>query len=394
MNVALGYLSINEQGKKYVNDCLDSNRLSRGKYTTKLEQDFSKLHGCAYGLFCNSGTSALQIALAAMKEHYGWSDGDEVIVPAITFVATANVVIQNNLKPVFVDVEPLTYNMNPDRIATAVTDKTVAIIPVHMLGLPANMPRIMSIAHYYGLKVLEDSCETMFAGINGQLVGSFGDMACFSTYVAHLIVGGVGGLVTTNNERLDNLCKCLMNHGRDTNYLTIDDDDNVGEERLKTIIKSRYKFDRVGYSYRCTELEAALALSELECWEKNISRRRYNADLLGEHLKRHADKLQLPHVPFGFEHSYMMYPLVVEKGVDREALLLFLEKRGIETRYLFPMLNQPVYTKLYNGRPADCPIARNIEDNGILLGIHQGLNSEAIEYVAHSFDDYFKGTKS
>lgn len=391
MNVALGYLNINEQGKKYVNDCLDSNRLSRGKYTTKLEQEFSKWHGCKHGLFCNSGTSALQIALAAMKEHYGWSDGDEVLVPAITFVATANVVIQNNLKPVFVDVDPLTFNMDPNCIALAVTDKTQAIIPVHMLGLPANMPRIMSIAHYYGLKVLEDSCETMFAGINGQPVGSFGDMACFSTYVAHLIVGGVGGLVTTKNTRLDELCKCLMNHGRDTNYITIDDDDDVSEERLKTIIRSRYKFDRVGYSYRCTELEAALALSEFECWEKNIAQRRNNALLLSEQLKKHISKLQLPYVPEGYEHSYMMYPLVLDSSVDRDALLLFLEKRGIETRYLFPMLNQPVYTNLYGRRPADCPAARVIEQNGILLGIHQGITDEAIQYVADAFSAYFQG---
>lgn len=390
MNVALGYLKVNENGKKYVNDCLDSNRVSRGKYTTKLEQDFAALHGCKHALFCNSGTSALQIALAAMKERYGWPDGAEVIVPAITFVATANVVIQNNLKPVFVDVDPLTFNMNPSEIALAVTDDTVAIIPVHMLGLPANMPRIMRIANYYGLKVLEDSCETMFAGVDGQPVGSFGDAACFSTYVAHLIVGGVGGLATTNNSKLDELCKSLMNHGRDTLYLTIDDDDNVGEEKLKRIIKARYKFDYVGYSYRCTELEAALALSELECWVDNISRRRYNASLLSGHLSEFSDKLQLPHVPEGYDHSYMMYPLIVKEGVDREALLLFLEKRGIETRYFFPMLTQPVYTKLYGGRPADCPVARNIEKNGMLIGIHQGITDEAIQYVADAFSAYFQ----
>jgi len=363
-----------------VNDCLDSNRLSRGKYTEKFENDFAKLHGCSHGVFCNSGTSALQIALAALKERHCYEDGDEVLVPAITFIATSNVVLQNNLKPVFVDVDPYTFNIDPDKIAEKITDRTVAIIPVHLFGLPANMPRIMSIAHYYGLNVIEDSCETMFSSVEGKSVGSFGDMACFSTYVAHLIVGGVGGLVTTNDKRYDEMCRSLMAHGRDSIYTSIDDDDKVS----KDMIERRYKFDRIGYSYRCTEIEAAIALSELERWEDNLRTRRYNAARLTMLLKPFEDKLQLPHTPEGYDHSYMMYPAVCKEGVDRESLLMHMESKGIETRYLFPLLSQPAYKKLFPGMLEKYPVAQRLEKQGFFIGMHQGLIRADMHFIAHT----------
>ena len=382
-NITLGHLSISEQGKKYVNDCLDSNRLSKGKYTVKFEKDFAKLHGCNHGVFCNSGTSALQIALAALKERHCYEDGDEVLVPAITFIATSNIVLQNNLKPVFVDVDAHTFNMNPDKIAEKITTRTRAIIPVHLFGLPADMPRIMSIARYYGLDVIEDSCETMFASVADKSVGSYGNMACFSTYVAHLIVGGVGGLVTTNDSKYDEMCRSLMAHGRDSIYTSIDDDDKVS----KDMIERRYKFDRIGYSYRCTEIEAAIALSELERWEENLSQRRSNAARLTMLLKPLEDKLQLPSVPEGFSHSWMMFPLVCREGVDREPLLMHLENNGIETRYLFPLLSQPVYRKLFPGMIEKYTVAKSLEKQGFFIGSHQGLYNRDIHFIAKTITE-------
>jgi perosamine synthetase len=380
--ITLGQLNISEQGKKYVNDCLDSNRLSKGKYTAKFEKDFAKLHGCSHGVFCNSGTSALQIALAALKERhrFDYEDGDEVLVPAITFIATSNVVLQNNLKPVFVDVDPVTFNMDPNKIAEKITPRTRAIIPVHLFGLPANMPSIMSIAHHYGLNVIEDSCETMFADIEDRSVGTFGDMACFSTYVAHLIVGGVGGLVTTNDPAYDELCRSLMAHGRDSIYTSIDDDDQI----TKDMIERRYKFDRVGYSYRCTEIEAAIALSELERWPLNLYTRRQNAAMLTRLLSPYADRLQLPSIPDGYKHSFMMYPFVCKAGVNRDALLLHMEQKGIETRFMFPLLSQPVYKKLFPGLAERYPVASRLEKQGAFIGIHQGLIAADIHFAAET----------
>ena len=387
--IALGHLNISETGKRYVNDVLNNNRLSRGAYTDKFESDFARLHGCKHGLFMNSGTSALQVALAALKEVHGYQDGDEVLVPATTFIATSNVVLQNSLKPVFVDVDPMTFNIDPRQIIDKITSRTRCIIPVHLFGLPADMVSISNTAEHFKLQVIEDSCETMFATQNGKSIGSFGDLACFSTYVAHLIVGGVGGLVTTNDSRLNEICKSLMQHGRDSIYANIDQDDNAEDAVLKQMIERRYSFERVGYSYRATELEAAIALSELERREENIGRRRFAAAHLKNLLSNLQHILQLPVTPEGFEHSYMMFPMVLNEGFDRDQFLLFLEKNGIETRYLFPLLEQPVYRKLFPGEADNYPVAKKLAKHGFFVGMHQGLTSEDIFYVSDMIHRYF-----
>lgn len=384
--ITLGHLAINQQGKKYVHEVLHYSRLSRGQYTEKFENEFAKLHNCKYALFCNSGTSALQIALAALKEVYGYQDGDEVLVPATTFIATSNIVLQNNMKPVFVDVDEETFNMSPGKIYDKVTDRTRAIIPVHLFGLPADMYQIETIAKHYGLQVLEDSCETMFVSQNGRKVGSFGDLACFSTYVAHLIVGGVGGIVTTSNPKLNDICKSLMNHGRSTEYITIDDDDNPKD--ISDMMERRYQFERVGYSYRATELEAAIALSELERYEENIFTRRKNAALLSTLLKD-IEWLQLPKIPINTTHSFMMYPMVVKQFTkNRNKFLVYLEQNGIETRYMFPLLSQPVYQKMFPREDSRCPVAQGLARRGFFIGMHQGLTTEDIEYVSKVIHDY------
>lgn len=389
-NITLGTLSISDQGKAYVQDCLDNNRLSYGKYTRKFEQQFADLHGCKHGIFLNSGTSALQVALAALKEVYGYQDGDEVLVPATTFIATSNVVLQNNLKPVFVDVDPETFNIDVSQIARHITKRTRCIIPVHLFGLPCDMSGIMVYARGYGLQVIEDSCETVVAKQYGKPVGSLGDFGCFSTYVNHLVVGGVGGLITTQDARLAEIARSLMAHGRDSIYTNIDADDGLSGSGLQNIIERRFKFDRVGYSYRATEMEAAIALSELERIDENIKTRQRNADRLTLLLKKFKKQLQLPIVPSGCSHSYMMYPMVCKKGVDRDKLLLFLEERGIETRFLFPLLSQPIYKTLFPGLDDKYPVAQNLAKNGFMMGIHQGLTIEDIEYVARTIEEYFE----
>ena len=390
-SITLGYLNISERGKALVNDVLETNRLSYGKYTQQFENSFAQQHGCSRGIFCNSGTSALQIALAALKESYGYKDGDEVLVPALTFIATSNVVLQNGLKPVFVDVDPHTFNMNPNLIKEKITSRTRAIIPVHLFGLPADMKSIMQIARNYPyLAVIEDSCETMFAYQDGQPVGSFGDLACFSTYVAHLIVGGVGGIVTTKDAILEKLCRSLMAHGRDAIYTNIDQDDTNDNTVLRQMVERRYNFERVGYSYRATEFEAAIALSELEHAKDIIFARRANAALLSAKLQDLSNFLQLPHVPDGFTHSFMMYPMVLKSG-NRDDFLLYLEENGIETRYAFPLLSQPIYRKLFPGLETEYPVARHLSERGFFIGIHQGLSYEDIDYVSKIIHVYFGG---
>lgn len=386
--ITLGTLNISDLGKKYVNDALDNNRLSSGKYTKRFEGEFARAHQSKHAILMNSGTSALQVALAALKEVHGYQDGDEVLVPATTFIATSNIVIQNNMKPVFVDVNPETFNINWYEIEKHITSRTRCIIPVHLFGLPANMDRIMEIAKRHGLQVIEDSCETMFASHWDKSVGSFGDFGTFSTYVAHLVVGGVGGLITTNDDKLAEISRSLMAHGRDSIYTNIDQDDSNDPELMKQMIERRYKFDRVGYSYRATELEAAIALSELERAEENISTRRANAKFLTG-LLGDIPELQKPFVPFGYTHSFMMYPMVLKQG-NRDKFLMYLEKNGIETRYLFPLLEQPIYRKLFPDAAERYPVAQYLAKQGFFVGSHQNLTSDDMLYIDDVIREYFK----
>jgi dTDP-4-amino-4,6-dideoxygalactose transaminase len=386
--ITLGTLNINETAKGYIDDILEHNRLSSGHYTKQFESLFASHHDSAYGIFMNSGTSALQVALAALREIHRYEDGDEVLVPATTFIATSNIVLQNNLKPVFVDVNPETFNMNWYEIEKHITPRTRCIIPVHLFGLPANMEMIMGIARAQGLQVIEDSCETMFATQGDRRVGGFGDLACFSTYVAHLIVGGVGGVITTNDKKLEQLCRSLMAHGRDSIYTNIDQDDIDDDVLRRQMIERRYRFERVGYSYRATELEAAIALSELERWKDNILTRQTNASYLSLLLR--DTPLQLPIIPAGMTHSFMMYPMVVPHYMDRDALLMHLERNGVETRYLFPLLSQPVYQKLFPGLDERYPTAKHLAQQGFFIGMHQNMTLDDMRYISDVIHAYFK----
>jgi len=195
--IGVGGLEIGPLERKYVNQVLDSSRLSHGPFSQRFESLFAREHDCQFACFLNSGTSALHIALAVLKERHGWRDGDEVLVPAVTFISTANIVIYNGMRPVFVDVDLRTYNMDPAQMEKKISGRTRAVIPVHLFGLPAQMDAIMEVANRRGLRLIEDSCETMFATCDGKKVGSFGDIGCFSTYVAHILVTGVGGFCTT-----------------------------------------------------------------------------------------------------------------------------------------------------------------------------------------------------
>ncbi|MEO7220612.1 MAG: DegT/DnrJ/EryC1/StrS family aminotransferase, partial [Gemmatimonadaceae bacterium] len=211
--IGVGGFRTSERAKELVMQVLDSNRITSGPMMSRFEAQIAELHGCRFGLMSNSGTSALQIALAALKETCGWADGDEVIVPALTFVATANIVLYNNMVPVFADVDAAYYTLDPAALERRITPRTRAIIPVHIGGMPCDMDPILAIAAKHGLRIIEDSAETMFAKYHGRPVGSFGDVGCFSTYAAHIITTGVGGVCTTSDPALLVLMKSIMNHG-------------------------------------------------------------------------------------------------------------------------------------------------------------------------------------
>lgn len=391
--IGVGDASIGKLERKYVLDALKKERLSYGTYHQKFEYEFRKAHDRKFAMFCNSGTSALQAGLHALKIKYKWKDDDEVIVPALTFVATVNIILQNKLKPVFVDVDPDFFEIDPSKIEKAITKKTRAIIPVHIGGHPCDMDPILKIAKKHKLKILEDSCETMFAKYKGKPAGSWGEVSCFSTYVAHILITGVGGFATTNDPELAILIKSLFNHGRDSIYLSMDDDKVKDPKKLFNIVSKRFSFEHIGYSYRATELEAAIGYGQIKRHKQMIKKRQKNAAYLTRGLKSLEEYLQLPKVRKDTEHAFMFYPIVVKDPHSRNDLVNYLEKNLIETRYLLPLLNQPVYKKLFGDIEYKYPVSKKLNNNAFYVGCHMGIKQKELDYMIKKFHTYFRSKK-
>ena len=233
--VPFGTVSITDEARKLIDAALDSKFVTRGKYVAEFEKQFAKTFGTKDAVAVSSGTDADALALAVLYD-YGAKRGDEVIIPALTFVATANAVFQAGFKPVFVDVKCETLNIDADKIEKAITPKTRAIMPVHLMGKPADMKKIMEIADKPKLYVIEDAAEAHGAEIDGKLVGTFGQMAAYSLYAAHIITTIEGGIVTTDDPAMAEALRSLRNHG----------------------MVNKFDFKRIGFSAKMNELEAAV----------------------------------------------------------------------------------------------------------------------------------------
>lgn len=388
--VGVGDVDVSPLAKKYINQVLSSRRITYGPFTDKFEHEFARRHDLSFAIFCNSGTSALQVALHALKKKYKWNDGDEILVPALTFVATVNIVLQNNLVPVFIDVDSEFFEIDPKKIEKKITKKTKAIIPVHIAGLPCDMDAIIKVAKKHSLRIIEDSCETVMARYKGKSVGSFGDYGCFSTYAAHTLVTGVGGFICTNNPDLAVIAKSLVNHGRDGIYTSIDDDNVASKKKLFSIVDKRFEFVDIGYSYRATEFESALGLAQVKNLEQNIKKRRNNALYLSHGLSDLQEYLQLPKERADADHTYMFFPIVVRsEKVKREELVYFLEERHIETRFLLPLLSQPIYKKMFGNLEGQFPVATFLAKHGFYVGCHPGLSKNDLNFIIATFHEFF-----
>jgi perosamine synthetase len=400
--IKVGTFTVSERARELVNEVLDSGRISYGPLSQEFEQRMAMLHGNKYGVLSNSGTSSLQVALQAMKELHGWEDGDEVIVPATTFVATVNIVLHNRMTSVLVDIEPDTYNINPAMVEAAITDRTRAVIAVHLFGQQANMKELRKVLDGKPIKLIADSAECMFATHHTQPVGYWADISCFSTYTAHLVTTGVGGLSITNHPDYAAKMRSLVNHGRDGVYISIDDSDSKDRE----VTERRFKFDSIGHSFRITELEAALGLAQTEhgVWQAMIAKRQHNASVLTSALYPVRDRLAIPKVGAGNSHVWMMYPIVLKDGgeqaplddirqkANKWPLVHFLEERGIETREMLPLLSQPIYQRLWGKSvlvPNSTPVSEWVLRGGFYVASHQGLDASDMQYIADAIISYW-----
>lgn len=366
--IGVGSVETTQAMRANVNDVLDSNWFSPGKWCRRFEEDWAALHHRNYACFVNSGTSALQVALGAMKERYGWKDGDRILVPALTFVASVNVILQNGLEPVFVDVDPY-YGMSaPDMVAQLIRGaKAVAVMPVHINGQTCDSS-IIRLARLFGLKVIEDSCETV-------AFHSTGDVSCFSTYACHHVTTGIGGFATTNDPELAALIRSLANHGRDGIYFD-------PKAPAKQLVDRRFRFERQGFSYRASEFEAAVGVAALADLWPELEQRRRNADALSAELA--GLPIVLPQARPSTDWWPMFYPILSKR---RDELCLYLEDHGIETRPFLPLTNQPVYRGLVF--EAAFPMAQRVNREGFYVGIHPDLSPDDLNHIASTIRAFF-----
>ncbi len=388
--IGVGGAVISPYAKKLVNRVLNSGRLSYGPFLRKFEEEFGKLCDRKFTISVNSGTSALQVAIHALKELYDWKDGDEVLVPAVTFVASSNTIIQNNLRPVFVDVDSKMYHIDSARIEEKITPRTRAIMPVHLFGISCDMKPILALARKYKLRIIEDSCEAVGVKYYGKMVGSLGDVACFSTYMAHLVTTGVGGFAATNDPKIALKIRSLVNHGRDSIYIAADDDKNIKDKARFAMADRRFSFESIGYSFRLTEFEGALGVAALKEFKKNLKLRQSYAHYLINGLKPLEKFLQLPSWPSHSEHAFMMFPLVIiNNAISRDKLIFHLENHNVETRYLLPLINQPIYKKLFGNLEPQYPVAAHLNKNGFYIGCHPEMKKRDLDYIIKVFGSFF-----
>lgn len=330
---------------------------SKGEFIPEFEQKFARYLEVRYGVATSNGTVALHLALTAL----GIGERDEVIVPTVTFAATANAVIHSGAKPVFVDSHPNYWCLDPEKIEQAITSRTKAIIPVHLYGHPCDMGPIMDIAKKHNLYVIEDAAEAHGAEYKESKVGSFGDIACFSFYGNKIITTGEGGMCLTNSESLAMKMRVLRDHGMNPS--------------------KRYWHDMVGFNYRMTNMQAAVGVAQLARLEKFIEKKREIARCYCGGLKELQQEgiIKLhPEMPWA-KCVYWMYSILIQDnfGMDRDGLMVKLEEAGIETRPLF----YPIHTMPPYKIDEKIPVAEELSRRGVSLPSSVNLTAKQVEYI-------------
>ncbi len=360
--VSLAQPALGGNEAKYVNDCLATGWVSsQGPYIEKFQNAFQTYMGGGHALCTSSGTTALHLALAAL----GIGPGDEVIVPDLTFGATANAVIHAGATPVFVDIDPVTWTLDPVAMEAALSPRTKAVIPVHLYGHPCDMDPIMEIARKANLRVVEDCAESLGAEYKGRKTGRIGDVGCYSFFANKMITTGEGGMVLTGDPALMARMAVLRDHG-------------MTKER-------RYWHEYAGFNYRMTNLQAALGVAQMERVETFLARRR---ELVARYDKRlgNIQGITLPPRAAWATNVHWLYTISIDEnalGMSRDLLLEKLNEKGIETRRVFyPLHPQPAYRA---GIAKPCPVADDVAQRGVSLPTASDLTVAEVDRVCDAF---------
>jgi perosamine synthetase len=351
---------IGPEEKQAVLEVMETGIIAQGPRVKAFEEAFADFCGVKYAIATTSGTTALHTTLLAL----GIGEGDEVITSPFTFIASANSILYVGAKPVFVDIDPITFNINPELIEQAITPATKAIMPVHLFGLSCDMNAIMEIADKYNLLVIEDACQSHGAKYRGQTVGSFG-VGTFSFYPTKNMTTAEGGMITTNDERLAETCRVIRQHG----------------------MRRRYFHDELGFNFRMTDIQAAIGLEQLRKLPAFNHARQKNAQYYCHNLKGVIP----PTEPDEYEHVYHQFTMRVKDG-KRDALRDYLHKSeiGSEVYYPVPIHKQAFYTgKL--GYDMHLPESESAAAEVLSIPVHPGLTEEEVKTVAEAVNRFVAG---
>jgi len=338
---------IDDEDIKGVVDVLLSGRLSRGPKVKEFEKNFAEKIGTKYAIAVNSGTSALHLCLKSL----GIGKGDEVITSPFSFIASANSILFEGAKPVFVDIEEDTYNMNPDLIEEKITKRTKAILPVHIFGQSCKMDKIMQIAKKHKLYVIEDACESILAKYKGKNVGIFGDASVFSFFPNKQITTGEGGIILTNNKEIAELCRSYRNQGRDIN-----------SDWLEHV--------RIGYNYRMDEMSASLGVTQLKKINEIILKRRIVArEYINQLLW--TEGIILPKEYVYNKHTWFVFVVRVK---ERDKVMKKLEAKGIPTRVYFPSIHK----QIFYDKGEEFPVSEKVSKEALALPFYTAMTDEEI----------------
>jgi CDP-6-deoxy-D-xylo-4-hexulose-3-dehydrase len=399
-----------EELKNMVNASLDG-WLTTGRFNELFEKRLSKFLGVKHVLTVNSGSSANLVAFSTLTSpklgERAIKSGDEVITVAAGFPTTINPIIQFGAIPVFVDVELKTHNINAELIEVAITSKTKAIVLAHSLGNPFNLSAVRNICNKYNLWLIEDCCDALGATYNGQMVGTFGDIATLSFYPAHHITMGEGGAVFTNNAKLRLIAESFRDWGRDC-FCPPGVDNTCGKRFCWTKEKlggslpdgydHKYIYSHIGYNLKITDMQAACALAQMDHLEEFIARRRSNFIYLHERFQSLKNFFYLPEATPNSNPSWFGFPLILKEriGFSREELITYLNNNKIGTRLLFAgnVTKQP-YMKNQNFRiSGDLTNTDIVMNNTFWIGLYPALSVEMFEYVFDKLEEFlFKNKK-
>ena len=345
--------------KQAVLDVLDSGIIAQGPRVKAFEDGFAQMCGVKHAIATSSGTTALHVALLA----HGIKEGDEVITSAFTFIASSNSVLFTGARPVFVDIDPRTFNLDPSKIEAAITKRTKAILPVHLYGLSCDMDPIVKIAEKHGLAVIEDACQSHAAEYKGRRVGSFGT-GTFSLYPTKNMTSAEGGMITTNDPVIDEKCRVIRQHG----------------------MRKRYYHDELGFNFRMTDIHAAIGLEQLKKLEKFNVQRQANAKFLSENLKG----VVTPYVPEGQTHVFHQYTVRVPGG-KRDSLRAYLNDHGVgsEVYYPVPIHKQSFYVSDL-GYKDSLPETEHATTEVLSLPVHPALSSSDLETIVSTVNEFME----